>query len=287
MRKFKMKISMLSVILLGIAAASCQDPVPTVYIPQNFVDAVLIVGDPIRDIVVSKSQPPLDSFDFAKSLVRNAEVILRGDGREFFLIIDQTGEAGYYYDDETYLIKSKTTYGLEVTLPDGTIMTGETETPAEFTWVSPVKKPLQYPLDSLKLPATDSIVWQKIEANPYFFLSITPLDTLEYGKYLEPPTEEKNRRIERPFWSNDFYRELSQWHFIPNTRTSVVWNSFKWYGKQQIAVYSPDYNFFKWFLQYMALQEYSELTGSIDGGYGVFGSASVIRDTTFLIKNLP
>lgn len=287
MHKFHFKVLILLIIVSGIFTTSCEDPVPTDYIPQNFVDGVLIVGDPIQNIVVSLSQPALDSFDFAASLIRDAEVIIRGDGRDFVLKTDQEGETGYYYDDETYLVKPNTTYELEVNLSDGTKITGKTETPSETEWVYRVKKQLQYPLDSIKLPATDSIAWQKVEGNPFFLISIMSLDTLEYGKYLDPPTEEMNRRIERPFHDDDFYREISQWGLIPNTKTSVVWSAFKWYGLQQVAIYVPDGNFFKWFLQHVILQEYDDLMGSVEGGFGVFGSASVIRDTTFLIKNLP
>ncbi len=272
---------------MGIAATSCEDQVPTKYIPRNFVDAILIVGKPIRNIVISKSQPPLDSFNFAASLIRDANVIIRGDGREFVLKTDPEGEAGYYFDDDTYLVKPNMTYELEVNLTDGTLMTGKTETPGVTAWINRVSKPLQYPLDSIKLPATESISWQKVSGHPIFFISVTALDTLDYGKYLDPPTDEMNRRIERPFWDDDFYREISQWVWIFNDKTSVVWNIFKWYGVQEVAIYVPDYNFFKWFEQYLMDQQYNDLLGSIEGGFGVFGSASVIRDTTFLIKNLP
>ena len=113
------------------------------------------------------------------------------------------------------------------------------------------------------------------------------LDTLNYGKYLTPPTAEMNRRINLPFRNDRAYRETATLLPIPNSQTPVVWNTFKWFGLHEVGVYVPDWNFLRWYIQSQTRSQIDPLLSSIKGGYGYFGSASVIRDTSVIIKNQP
>ncbi len=282
------KIKYLSIaLLLLFLAQACEDPVPTDYIPRNIVQGILIVDDPITNIIVMKSQSIQDSFDFNNSLIRDAEVIIRGDNSEFILVSEQSGSKGYYLEDTTYKVKPNTTYKLEIILNDGTVITGKTTTPERFDWRLKTPHPIQFPLDTIKLPATDSIAWTVSPGTEFYLIDVRCLDTLNYGQYLDPKTEELNRRIYKPWRDDDNYFEHSEWALIPNTKTSVVWNIFKWYGRHHVNVYAPDYNFLEWWLQHFASREQNDLLNSIENGIGVFGSAAIIRDTTFLLKNQP
>lgn len=286
MKNSKLIILMLAV--FSIIFVSCGDDIPTDYKPENFVEAVLLVGEPIRNISVIRTQPIYHPYDYYKSFIKDAQVIIRGDGREFPLRFNfDTLNPGYFFDDEEYLVKANIEYSLEVTLSDGKILTGKTTTPGMNEWVKRPSKFIQYPIDSTSLPAGDSISWQRIAGYDYYLIAIVCLDTLEYGKYLDPATNEMNRRIYKPFASERQYKDVSQTAFVPNTKTPIVWSTFKWFGMHEVIVYTPDWNFARWFIQNVGQGSVNPLLGSIEGGIGVFGSASAIRDTAFLKKNQP
>lgn len=287
---FKVKMKKLFLFILinvGLGLGACEDPVPDDYIQENIVQAVLMVNEPITGILIMSSQPVLDSFSLEKSMIRDAEVTIKGDGEEIVLVCDDNGVEGYYDPLGEYLIKPETQYDLEIILNDGTVMTGTTTTPQDFDWISPERDFIQFPFDTVNYPATDTIAWGGETRAPFYILAVKNLDTLEYGKYLDPSTDEKNRRVIIGRSNNDDrFREYTTWAFIANTKTSVVWRTFKWYGMHEVAVYNPDNNYFRWFFQNY-LREYDYKLNSIENGVGVFGSSSVIRDTFMLLKNQP
>ncbi len=286
MQNIKLIFLSLAVVLL---LASCGDPVPTDYIEEIYVEAYLLVGEPIQNIVVAKTQPLTSTFDYSKSLYRDATVVIKGDGREFNLKIDASGTDGFYYEDKDYLVKENTIYTLEITTPDGKVVSGKTTTPQDISWIDRVPKPLQFPKDTLDPETSDPISWTKSKDVDYYLISVKCLDTLDYGKYLDDvPDTEMNRPIERPWTDNEgYFNDITNWGFIPNTNSKIVWAIFKWFGPHETAVYAPDKNFRDWFIQNQWFGRYDENLTSVNGAIGVFGSAAVIRDTTFLLKNQP
>lgn len=277
-----------TIFAFAVLASSCGDPVPTDYEPQNFVEAFILVGQPVENIIIMRTQPFSASFTYADALIRDAEVSVFDGDEKLDLVIDSSGEEGYYYPDKNYKVKPETKYRLEARLADGSFISGETTTPPAFEWTAPPKDYLQYPKDTINLPATDSIAWTKIPGYFIYVIQAKPLDTLDYGKYLTPPTEEKNRRVYNAFRRDYRYYELTSTTAIPNEKVSVVWRIFKWYGLHQIQIFAPDYNFLKWFYQYATRSAYDEILNSLQGdGFGVFGSASFVSDTAFVLKNQP
>lgn len=278
----------------------CQDPVPTDYEPENYLEAALVVGQPIDNIVLMRTQPIQDTFNYEKSLIRDAEVVITGDGKEFKLSIDANGVRGYYSNEE-YIVKGNTEYKINITLPDGSFITGTTLTPDTLEWVRDVPNTIQYPIDTVKKESKDTLIWEGIPTpvdfngdlkNGFWGISVKALDTLEYGFYLDTvPNREKNRRLYSPFSSssNEWrYKELALWGLIPSKQTPVVWNYFKWYGLHEVSIYNLDNNYLSWVLQRITQSEYDERLSSVNGnGIGVFGSMNAIRDTFFLIKNQP
>lgn len=286
-----MKKYILTIVLFltGLVLNSCGDDVPTDYKPENFVEAVLIVGEPIRGIIVMRTQPVTAKFNYYNSLIKDAEVVIKGEGREFKLDFNtDTLAPGYYSPESTYLVKANTKYSISIKLNDGSLLSGETTTPGQVEWAQKIKSQFQFPFDTLKLPATDTIFWTNVADVNFYNITIKCLDTLEYGKYLTPQTNEKNRRVYKPFINDEeYYYDRSEIAFIPNTKSSVVWNVFKWFGKHEVYISAPDWNYTRWFLQHVSSSQVNPLLGSIEGGIGVFGSMSVARDTVVLLKNRP
>ncbi len=282
-------IQLILIIPFVIFFVSCEDSAPGDYEENYIVEALLLVDKPIKGISIIKTQPIFDVYVHDSAMVRNANVIIEGDGRSFNLQFKnrEDGEVGYFYDDTSYLIKENTQYKIKITLPNGKLISGETTTPGKTEWVKRAKDFLQFPLDTLKLPSTDTVIWKKVPMIDFYLIGVTSLDTLEYGSYLNPSTEEMNRRIERPWRQDRFFREISSISPIANTQSTIVWNTFRWFGKHEVVVYAPDWNFLRWYIQSQARQELDPLLSSITGAYGFVGSASIISDTSFVLKNQP
>lgn len=280
-------------ILISIIVFSCEDPVPTDYIRQNILEAYLIVDEPIRGLRLMKTLPIQDTFSLDKSLIADAEVYISEGNTKMKLEFNPFSSdfPGYFFPDSNYLVKSETLYELEIKLSDGSNITAKTYTPPRSRFIQKVPDMVYYPIDTLKLPSNDSlkVEWESVPGFGVYGLTLRCLDTLGYGKYLDPPRpEELNRRILKP-WSddNDFY-ELTNWYPVPNTSSPVVWSGFKYFGKHELAIYVPDYNFLRWFLQNATRGVADELLNSVEGnGFGCFGSVSILRDTSFLVKNQP
>ncbi len=291
-----MKRNIFFVILAIIFLNSCEDLPPDLYIPQIFVEGYLIVDEPINGIILLRSMPVLDSFNYQQSLVKDANIRiteLSGNNGNFSyqLIYSDEPLLGYHYPDTSVKIKPNTTYKLEITLNNGDRITGETTTPERLKWKIPPRDTLYYPKDTINLPSPDSlkISWQPAAGIFFHLIRIRCLDTLNYGKYLNPPTDELNRRISRP-WENNvrLYNDVTRWAGpLPATESPVVWTALKWYGLNEITIYAPDYNFLRWFLHNQRRSQYEPRLSSVDGAMGVFGSASAIKKVVFIIKNQP
>ncbi len=281
----------LAIILLIIVSAiiSCEDTPPENYIPQTYVEGFLLVDQPIEGIRLFTTQSVSDSFNYSESIIRNAEVrIIDENGNLYDLQFRDSINDYFYPGNETVLPKTK--YKLEIDPGDGNLITGETITPQRFEWVESPKDIIHYPKDTLALDEVDSlgISWNNSAGTLWYMIQVKCLDTLDYGIYLNDiDDEELNRRIERPFGQNSRYWTDPSRYVGPlaNTELPTVWNTFKWYGKHELKIYAPDFNMLRWFIHMQRASYYEPLLGSIEGAIGVFGSASLISDEFFLIKN--
>jgi hypothetical protein len=126
--------------------------------------------------------------------------------------------------------------------------------------------------------------------NTEYLIRVKVLDTLGYGKYLTPPTEETNERTNNAdaFEDTDaptFY-SFVRWGFVQTTRVPVVWTAFKWYGLNEVAIIAPDKAMLDWFklTKFSGNPQFNETYMNVKNGLGVFASGSIITDTTFMLK---
>lgn len=295
----KLKILLVSIVSV-LVLNSCGDPIPLGdYQERYLIEAFIFVGQPINEIRISKSQSLTDSFKLNKSykeglaLIKSAvinELDSKGNIIKTLNLIPNS--LNLYAQDTSYLIKEQTLYSIRVEFLDGEIITGETTTPSLTTWDPKysIRKEVQFPVDSLNANPTDTIAWTPVLNSSYYIVAVKCIDTLEYGKYKSPQDlAEKNRRINRPARGDNFFKDQTSMGFLPTTKTPVVWSIFKWFGKQEVYIYAPDYNMIRWFLQNRTSREYNSLLSSVKStsgkGIGVFGSSSVIKDSFFLVKN--
>lgn len=285
-------LRVLALAALPILFVACEDQPPTDYIPVPFLEAYLIVDKPIEGVVVAISQPITEPFDYRDMMTRDAEVVLSANGVDYPLqYVEDDGIGSYRHADTTYRVQPETTYRIRVRMADGTTMTAETTTPERIEWIIPPRDVLQYPQDTTQLFSPDSlrIAWTPGNV-PEYIIRVTVLDTLSYGSYLTPPTEEINERTNNlPFedpGDPQFYTRI-RWGFIQVSQAPTVWAAFRWYGRSEVAILAPDKALLDWF---KATQwggrsvEYRDQYSNISGGLGVFGSASVASKEVLLLK---
>ncbi len=294
-KKFAAALITLSVSIAISLLSSCEDAPPNAYIENYVVQGALIVDEPIKGIIIQRSLPTTDTFSMSRAIVRDADVRITDEsGREFILYFQEGGSTfgDYSFADTSIKIQPNTLYSLSVRMADGHIMTGKTRTPERFSWITPPRKDLQFPKDTLNLPSPDSlkIRWNECPGISEYLIRIKCIDTMGYGKYLTPPTDELNRRRKRLIDNEDnpLYYNTADYGFLQSTEVNTVWTAFKWYGRNNVAVLAPDDNLLRWYKIYFQNgNEYNPNLGSIIGGIGVFGSASQITQETFIIKNQP
>jgi hypothetical protein len=194
--------------VFAIFIQSCEDLPPTSYIEEYVLEALILIDEPIQGIILTKTQPLFEPYNYDSAMIRDAVIIIREGENEIELKFRprEEGVRGYFYADTNYLVKAETNYSIEVTLPNGNKITGTTLTPVKTAWEKRPNDMVYFPKDSIDLPPTDTLSWQKVAGFDFFLIAFTNLDTLEYGKYLDPLTTELNRRIERP-WRQDLYRQ--------------------------------------------------------------------------------
>jgi len=276
--------------LLVLVAAwflvGCEDPVPTDYRPEIVLQAFLIVDEPVRDVQLYWSQPMTDSFSYAKASITDAEIWVREGSLEFPLRFVQDTTGGHYEAvDTTVLIEPGKTYRVEARV-GSQLVAGVTTTPARIAWTKDLPDVLVYPGRENELRPVDSlkVSWTIPAPGTEYVLRMTCLDTLGYGSYLTPPTDEVNGRIR----DEEFIDQASPLGRLP-VRLAFVqapdvfsWAAFKYFGKHELSVFAGDRNFVNWFKQITFTREYTELLNSVSGGIGVVGSASVVHDTVFV-----
>ena len=222
-----------------ILFVGCEDPIPTDYVPESVFTGYLIVDEPIQAIRLTRSSPPLDSFEYRNTAIIDAQIRIWSQSDTFNLqyISSDTGVGEYRAFDTTKLVKPGVEYFMEAKLADGRTLTSSTITPERVAWVQAPREVLQYPVDTIKLPSPDSLklIWTRSPGVTEYLISVESLDTLNYGSYLEPMSEEKNRRIER-FFENESDTDVIRWGFLQNTQVNVVWFAFKWFGQHEITI---------------------------------------------------
>ncbi len=304
-RLFHHRISaLISTVLLTFALSGCEasgfgdfwgTPEIKDYIEDYAVQGLLLVGEPIDDIRLMRSVRIDTAFTMEASTVRIADVRIFENDRVIPLTFDPVKFT--YKAAPTERVKENTSYRFEATflkLDGRTRLTlrGTTITPKQIAWVRAPKDTLTYPKDTTRLPSPDSLIisWTPMSGVTDYMFSTECLDTLEYGKYLRPPTSEKNRRIVRFFEASlPRFNETVRSGIRAVTLTPVIWTAFKWFGVHELRIYAPDIHWANWFRQTNLGQNprFNYRLGSIEGGLGVFGSASFARHRTFLYKNQP
>ena len=292
----------LTLTLIVIGMNSCEDASPNQFLEQTIVQGYLLVDKPINGILISRTTPIDQKIDNLASQIKDAKVQIyymnptTNKTDTINLQFKDTDEIGYFNPEQNTKVLPNTLYNLKVQLTNGNIITGQTLTPIRFNWVKQSDYKIYYPKDTLKLPRNPEydISWTKESKVNFYFLRTLCHDTLEYGKYFETPEpDNKNRRCYNLMsqmneeQKHSYYKNATNWNLLGDSITPFVWMAFKWFGKHEIIILAPDYPMLKGYVQNMMKNQYDPNLSNIKGGNGHFGSASAIKDTFMLLKNLP
>jgi hypothetical protein len=273
-------------LVAAIFLVACEDPVPTDYTPQIVMQAFLIVDEPVRDVQLYWSQPMTDTFSYERASIRDAEVVVLDGAMSIPLrFVDDTTGGHYEAMDTTWLVQPGRAYRVEARVGTS-VISSTTRTPERIVWEKDLPPTLNYPGRENELRPVDSlkVFWTIPAPGTEYVLRMTCLDTLQYGSYLTPPTADTNGRIR----DEEFVDEATPLGRLP-VRLAFVqapgifsWAAFKYFGKHELAVFAGDRNFVNWFKQITFTRQYEPLLNSVQGGIGVVGSASAVRDTVFV-----
>jgi len=282
--------------LIVMLTSGCEDPVPTDYKEEILLEGLLLVGEPLDNVRILRTLPVTDTFSFERASIPDATIIVRADGVDIPMEFVADPRGGTYRAiDTAYRVKSNVVYSVAVKAR-GAELSASTRTPTPFEYTAPPRPWLRYPSsDSLLVSVDDSLLisWTEVPATDLYIISITCLDTLGYGQYLQPPTSDSNSRTVRP--NPDFFDQSGT--LLANERTTLgvtrftttqtVWGVFRWYGPHEIRIYAPDKAFSEWIdlIGSGRRSSYDYRQSNVRGGLGAWGSASVIKQRTFLLKN--
>lgn len=283
-------------ILISLLLLSCGDPTVDVggrYEPKIVIDGILISGQPVRDIRITRNVPlgtfaitPLDDLD-------NLLVVLTDetDGISRTLSFDGNSET---FRDTTWIVDPGHTYRLDVdAMIDGVALSATSRTTAPLLGFS-VSDPA---LDSLVYNAKDmdgkavkiGIPYVRSTGTADYVFSIQAIDTsIQNFIYspINPIADVDSEDVADDI--DDFARQID---FVINTPTTGGSSLFNielfhtwFYGRYRVIAYAADRNFRDFLLTHEQVQEpdgnFHEPVFHIDGdGIGVFGSAIV--DTTY------
>ena len=276
--------------------SSCEDPVVLdKYIETILIEALLIVDQPITQVRLTRTLPLNEPYYYGNALIRNADIfIYENKDKEIkltFIEYDTANikQSGYYYQDTTYKVNPNTEYKLKVILDNGNEITGTTTTPNRIEWIKKIDPVFPYPDDTFNLPVYSGGETEWTLSSAFYIYSITCLDTLKYGIYLDPPTDDTNRRIRIRKYNNNNDEprpvEVTISSLAYKNTMAFNWLYCRWFGKHQLNVYAIDINYARWFLYYLASPNLNDKSYSVKGAAGYFGSASTIEAEFFLQKN--
>lgn len=285
--------SLLTIVLVALSLlTACEDPVAMDYIPKPFMEALIVVGESPKDIRLFTTQPLSDSFSYSKAVIRNATMLITSAQDTIYLAYKDAPDGGLYHAiDTNQRIIPLTEYHIAVTLSNGRVLRGQTTTPIQIEWTAKSPDTIRYPGKNkeLNIPAENKINWTSAGSRTEYLITMTCLDTTEYGLYLSPSTSEKNSRIRDKEFDDEtpFTSEVTRSAFttMPSPSGIFSWMGFKWFGRHHVRVYAGDKNFMNWVKQITFGQRMlNPNLGSVEGGLGYFGSASMISYDLFIMK---
>lgn len=279
--------------VLGVTT-SCEDPIPDdAYVEELVVEGFTIAGRPLTGIRIYRTLSITDTFKLQDAMISDADVIITENGTQVpvHYVPDSLG-GRYEAIDTSYRVKHNSTYQITVNAI-GKTATATATTLAPFDWIAAPKDTMQYPGKARETERFDSlkVSWEGQSGVFIYVIGVECLDTLDYGKYLVPATDESNRRIRDEEPDDDLLirNERTRYGLAIVANSDIVWRVFKWFGPHRLRIYAGDRAYQEWFQQvgFGGRSTYDYRLGNVEGALGVFAGASELNGEFFLKKDQP
>ena len=267
-----MKTNIVSIVsLFLITLYGCSDTTgPTVYKREVVVNALIYSGQTVDTVKVQWTGDVSKFYDPAQYAIPGAVVKISGIGFAFedSLVYDPSNPGRYYSTDPTKIIEATKSYRLYIQTPDGLVITGETTVPDTFR------------ITASTLSAGDTVTYDPFA--PLHMFEWSP--SRFHGTYL--PTIESldsnaaliPKFFERDTINNPKPQKIGYRIGLPKEQTNTIlpWVFLTYFGTTAIDIYAIDENYNDFLSQLIPAQggELSEIRYRLNGGIGVFGSAT-------------
>lgn len=295
--------------VLCAALAGCSEK-RELFSPENVgtlvVDAVFIVDEPLPKIRLTRTQAPDKPFDFEAAAEGDATVTVRGEGLTF--------NYRWVYDSYVYgaarNVLPNTTYHLRIVTSRGEVVTASTTTPSRMEateWVlldddgTSVRRRLQT-FETMGDSVFNAPENQLLYADGLLEVRIEPGAATGYQVGLYSLDLDSDFVIDPEFLDEEdfeeFERNICSPPVLPDeTAIRLPWFAIYFEGRYEVDLFAVDRNWYDLARSAPGFGGDGGLGGNIgdnfekpifhiDGGIGLFGSASVVR-TGFYVHPRP
>jgi hypothetical protein len=305
------------VLAAALAAAGCtpERDASNFFSPEQVdilvIDAVLIVGEPLPFLRLSRTLAPDAPYTLANSGENDATVVVTDETGAQTVYADDPGPEGLYAPvGPPPVVRPGTTYDLFVQTERGEILTARTTTPAPLRvarWVA-LDPTNGSELRELATYATagegvyDAPENQLPYASVLVEAQLDPQDVQGFQLALFSLDPDSDYVIDPPFFEEDDFAELNREGSSPalaaeNGGIRLPWFAVYFEGRYKYKVFAIDDN---WFDLLRSIPEgdggfafggnagdgFEQPLFRVDGGIGLFGSASV-DSTGFRVLQAP
>ena len=270
------------------------------------VDALLVVDQPLPSIYLHRTQPPGAAYSRRQAGISEARVVIREGVRSYPYQDDPDSAGRYNPPDGTPAVWPETTYELQIEIPEGTLK-ARTHTPGrvrirQARLVDERSGELRREL--IRFGEGDVY---NAEANQLYYqdgvveLAIDSLDVPAYQLAVFSLDLDSDFVLEADFLKQDDFEEFERSGSSPpldfaDGTARLPWFAVVFAGRHLFKLHALDQNWFDYtrssfeggeaFEGGLAGDNFERPLFSIDGGLGLFGSASVDSVGFFVLPKL-
>ncbi len=260
------------------------------------IDATLLVDQPLPDLFVWRTLAPHGEYSRQRAAVTDARVAVGAAGAAWSYRADPDSAGRYLPPPDAPQVQPQREYQLEVTSTLGTAR-ARTLTPARLTLHSAVvldAATLTVQRHLRVLPLTDHQAWLAAENQIRFREGVVEIRVVpEPGRFYQLALfnleEDSEFLIDEGFLGEDSADAFNRAGASPPVRATdgrvrLPWFAIAFAGRHVARVYSIDRNWYDYARSTVPGGAFGELAGdgferplfNVDGGIGLFGSASVV-----------
>lgn len=273
---------------------------------QPVVDGLLIVDRKLPFLYLRQTQPPGSPYSRLQAGIVSADVTVYEGDQAYRYAADPDSHGRHNPPPNAPMVLPETTYDLIIELPDK-IITGKTHTPARVHIQSAflIDEQSDEILQELTLFNEGDVYTSPLNQLHYqegvIELAIGTVEAVGYQLAILSLDPDSDFVLEADFLENDDYEKLERSGSsppldFPEGRARLPWFAIAFGGRHLFKLYALDQNWFDYvrssfqggsaFVGGLAGDNFERPLFNIDGGLGLFGSASVDSAGFFVLPKI-